>query len=128
VLTEVPLPSMPTMTVPSATLASTAVLPGTLLQAAMTSSVASTVVPTLRSGTHRPVLGMPLVVPAVTQALNLPTRSLSAVPSDSIAISLFKQPPAFKELRERESKFSGKCREDFEVWLADYCEATGDCG
>jgi len=25
-------------------------------------------------------------------------------------------------------KFSGESKEDFEVWLADYCEATGDCG
>ena len=41
---------------------------------------------------------------------------------------IFKQPPGFKELRERVSKFSGDGKEDFEVWLADYCEATGDCG
>ena len=23
--------------------------------------------------------------------------------------------------------FTGDGKEDFEVWLADYCEATGDC-
>jgi len=71
---------LPQTPVSPATLASTTVLPGTLPQAAMTSSMASTVVPALSSGTHRPVLGMPLVVPAVTQALNLPTRSLTTAP------------------------------------------------
>ena len=40
----------------------------------------------------------------------------------------FHQPPGFKELRERVGKFTGNGEEDFEVWLADYSEATGDCG
>ena len=42
--------------------------------------------------------------------------------------AVFKQPPGFKELRERVNKFAGDGKEDFEVWLADYCEATKDCG
>ena len=25
------------------------------------------------------------------------------------------------------NKFAGDGKEDFKVWLADYCEATGDC-
>ena len=33
-----------------------------------------------------------------------------------------------RNLRERISKFVGNSREDFEVWLAGNCEATGDCG
>ena len=40
----------------------------------------------------------------------------------------FKQPHGFKELRDRVTKFSGDGKEDFEVWLTDYCEAPGDCG
>ena len=43
-------------------------------------------------------------------------------------IVVFKQPPRFKELRERLSKLAGDGKEDFEVWLADCCEATGNCG
>ena len=41
--------------------------------------------------------------------------------------SAFKHPPGFKELRDRVSKFSGDGREDFEVWLTDFCEANGNC-
>ena len=40
----------------------------------------------------------------------------------------FHQPPGFKELREQVSKFTGDKKEDFEVWLVDYSEPTGDCG
>ena len=39
---------------------------------------------------------------------------------------MYRQPPGFKELRESISKFAGDSR-DFEIWLADYCEAMGDC-
>ena len=53
-----------------------------------------------------------------------PSSTRSVQLSESL---IFKQPPGFKELRERVSKFSGDGKEDFEVWLADYCEATGDC-
>jgi len=34
----------------------------------------------------------------------------------------------FKELRDRVAKFSGELSEDFDIWLADYCKATTDCG
>ena len=38
-------------------------------------------------------------------------------------------PKGFKELRFRVDKFSGNTREaDFEVWLEDFLEETGDCG
>ena len=38
--------------------------------------------------------------------------------------AVFKQPPGFKELRERVNKFAGDGKENFEVRLADYCEAV----
>ena len=41
--------------------------------------------------------------------------------------SNFKHPTGFKELRDRVRKFTGDGKEDFEVWLTDFCEATGDC-
>jgi len=54
--------------------------------------------------------------------------NLDAVsPSQPQTTCSFKHPQGFKELRERVSKFSGDGKEDFEVWLADFCEATGDC-
>ena len=31
----------------------------------------------------------------------------------------------FKQLRDQFTKFSGDGKEYFEVWLVDYCEATG---
>ena len=38
-------------------------------------------------------------------------------------------PPGFKVLISRISKFSGeKAADNFEVWLEDYIETTGDCG
>ena len=38
-------------------------------------------------------------------------------------------PPAFKDLRSRLDKFSGKPGDgDFEIWLEDYLEATQNCG
>ena len=38
-------------------------------------------------------------------------------------------PKGLKELGFRVDKFSGNTREaDFEVWLEDFLEATGDCG
>ena len=38
-------------------------------------------------------------------------------------------PPGFKVLISRINKFSGeKAADNFEVWLEDYLEATGDCG
>ena len=38
-------------------------------------------------------------------------------------------PPGFKVLISRINKFSGeKAADNFEVWLEDYVEATGDCG
>ena len=126
VTTQTTLPSV-AVTVPPATPASTGALSRMLPPSAMRSSMASTMVPASSSGVHWPVVSMPLAVPAVTQAPALPIGSLSTVSSNT-ATSLFKQPPAFKELRERISKFSGESKEDFEVWLADYCEATGDCG
>ena len=53
-------------------------------------------------------------------------NSNSAV--NSASTTVFHQPPGFKELRERVNKFTGDGNEDFEVRLADYCEATVDCG
>ena len=55
----------------------------------------------------------------------LTADNISVDPTGTVA---FKQPPGFKELRERVSKFAGDGKEDFEVWLTDYCEAMGDCG
>jgi len=87
---------------------------------------------------HYPVLGstttmqappsltrvhMPVAVP---HNLLVPATSNLAKATDTT--TQFKQPPAFKELRARVNKFSGESKEDFEMWLADYCEATGDCG
>ena len=54
--------------------------------------------------------------------------SASANAVNATSKSTFNQPPGFKELRERVTKFTGDGKEDFEVWLADYYEATGDCG
>ena len=54
--------------------------------------------------------------------------SASANAVNATSKSTFNQPPGFKELRERVTKFTGDGKEGFEVWLADYCEATGDCG
>ena len=59
--------------------------------------------------------------PAVLTA----AKSGNSVTYDS---AVFKQPSGIKELRQRVNKFAGDGKEDFEVWLADYCEATEDCG
>ena len=41
---------------------------------------------------------------------------------------MFPYPPGFKQIQERVGRFTGKCdEEDFEVWLADFREATADC-
>ena len=41
----------------------------------------------------------------------------------------FRQPPAFKELRSRLDKFTGKTGDgDFELWLDDFQEVTEHCG
>ena len=55
------------------------------------------------------------------------TVSRSGYPSQVPQSSAFKHPPGFKELRDRVSKFTGDGREDFGVWLLDFCEATNDC-
>ena len=59
--------------------------------------------------------------------------TLLAANSNSNAVNFtcttaFNQPPGFKVLREWVSKFTGDGKEVFEVWLADYSEATGDYG
>ena len=42
--------------------------------------------------------------------------------------NVFPYPPDFKQIQERVGRFTGKCgEEDFDVWLADFREATGDC-
>ena len=42
--------------------------------------------------------------------------------------NVFPYPPGFKQIQERVGRFTGKCgEEDFEVWLADFREATADC-
>jgi len=68
-------------------------------------------------GVHLPVSVVPTLVPAT-----------STLATTAITATQFKQPPAFKELHERINKFSGESKEDFVVWLADYCEAIGDYG
>jgi len=68
-------------------------------------------------GVHLPVSVVPTLVPATSTSATTATTATQ-----------FKQPPAFKQLHERINKFSGESKEDFEVWLADYCEATGDYG
>ena len=65
-----------------------------------------------------PEVHMPLPVSVGT--LVPASRNLSTTPTTGRTTE-FKQPPAFKELRERVNKFSGESKEDFEVWLADYC-------
>ena len=40
----------------------------------------------------------------------------------------FPYPPGFKQIQERVGRFTGKCgEENFEVWLANFREATADC-
>ena len=82
-------------------------------------SSSATTVPTVLPILHStPITSASTVLPPVsTLSLN------TAAPSPSA----FKHPPGFKELRDRVSKFAGDGREDFEVWLTDFCEATGDC-
>lgn len=42
--------------------------------------------------------------------------------------NVFPYPLGFKQIQERVGRFTGKCSdEDFEVWLADFREATADC-
>ena len=42
--------------------------------------------------------------------------------------NVFPYPPGFKQIQERVGCFTGKSGdEDFEVWLADFHEATADC-
>ena len=60
--------------------------------------------------------GYPSLLSANTNVVNTTSKST------------FNQPPGFKELRERVTKFTGDGKEDFEVWLADHYEATGNCG
>lgn len=59
-----------------------------------------------------------------------PMVATSVMPTkkEQVRDTLYKQPQGFRELRERISKFAGDGRKNFDVWLADYCEATGDCG
>ena len=91
--------------------------PVTVLPAVHSSS--ATTVPTVLPILHStPITSASTVLPPVS-TLSLNTAALSP--------SAFKYPPGFKELRDRVSKFAGDGREDFEVWLTDFCEATGDC-
>ena len=52
----------------------------------------------------------------------------AVVSADSSPSTEAKQPPGFKELRDRVAKFSGESSKAFDVWLADYCEAMTDVG
>ena len=59
-------------------------------------------------------------------------RSLKPVATQAQAIkqqgNVLSYPPGFKQIQERVGRFTGKCgEEDFEVWLADFHEATADC-
>ena len=59
-------------------------------------------------------------------------RSLKPVATQAQAIkqqgNVIPYPPGFKQIQERVGRFTGKCgEEDFEVWLADFREATADC-
>ena len=70
------------------------------------------------------------VTTTAAEGLQLPQGMVAtnATQAEVTNTTLYKQPPGFKELRERISKFAGDGKEDFDIWLADYCEATGDCG
>ena len=108
--------------------------------AGIVTSVQTLVTPVMCSSTpHYTTVGSrPLPVWPATASADTPQHSNcvgSTVPTiltaDNISVDptgtvAFKQPPGFKELRERVSKFAGDGKEDFEVWLTDYCEATGD--
>ena len=70
-----------------------------------------------------------------TETVTVDSRrsSSSELPSDEDHLPTVptecRQPPAFKDLRSRLDKFSGKSGEgDFEIWLEDYSEATQNCG
>ena len=61
----------------------------------------------------------------------LPSRSKPVAAQTQVTKqqgNVFPYPPGFKQIQERVGRFTGKCgEEDFEVWLADFREATADC-
>ena len=62
----------------------------------------------------------PSITAATTAAVGLqPTQGMVATnvaQVEATSHALYKQPPGFRELRERVSKFAGDGKEDFEVW------------
>ena len=85
---------------------------------------------------------LPKLVPAGSAAvitstplstMNVGSGYLALLSANTNAVNVtskptFNQPPGFKELHEQVTKFTGDGKENFEVWLADYYEVTGDCG
>ena len=62
---------------------------------------------------------------AKQQTVNLTPTQVQAEKQEG---NVFPYPPDFKQIQERVGRFTGKPgEEDFEVWLADFCEATSDC-
>ena len=61
----------------------------------------------------------------ITQGMNPVTARAQPVNQER---NVFPYPPGFKQIQEKVGRFTGKCGdEDFEVWLADFHEATADC-
>ena len=73
----------------------------------------------------------------LSQSSDIDEDEVAAVAQDPIHIqaqatqhqrNVFSYPPGFKQIQERVGRFTGKYGdEDFEVWLADFYEATADC-
>ena len=82
----------------------------------------TTIVPTVLPISH----STPITTVS-TVLLQLSTLNSATATSQALTLSAFKHLPGFKELRDRVSKFAEDGREDFKVWLTDFCEATGDC-
>jgi len=88
---------------------------------AMTTSIQASSVTAVTTSTHATPVRNSSSLQSM-EWLNLEAATPSAQPP-----SVFKRPPGFKELRERVSTFTGNGKEDSDVWLTDFCEATGNC-
>ena len=115
------LPQIPrSAAVSSESVATVVSSPGTTPSTRLAVTGGNSGIPNVTDTPHRTTCVGSILPTVVTASCNS-----SVTPTSMVA---FQQPPGFKELRERVSKFAGDGKEDFEVWLADYCEATGDCG
>lgn len=69
------------------------------------------------------------VVNTMSKSIHLPTSESVSNVHEEVMQASFKHPKGFKELQFRIHKFTGNTKEvDFDVWLEDFLEATGDCG